>query len=60
MYEDRNDRSLFADVLSGAEAGAALGKCVTGFAGAITGGLAGALTGCLYALVIKPFRLGEG
>ena len=46
MYENQNDCSLFADVMSGAEAGAAFGKCLTGIASAVTGALAGALAGC--------------
>ena len=59
MYTNHSEQSLFADVMAGVETGAAIGKCVTGIAGAVTGGLTDAIAGCLYWLVIKPFQSWE-
>lgn len=59
MVQNYDDGSIFDTVKVGMETGAAVGKCVTGFAGAVTGGLTGAVAGCLYWLVSLPFQLGK-
>lgn len=59
MFENHSGPSLFADVKAGAETGAALGRRVTGIAGAVIGGLAGAVAGCIYWLAAKPLQSGK-
>ena len=56
MESNYSRKSLFADVMSGAKTGAAIGRSMTGLVGAATGGLAGAAIGCLCGLVMKPLK----
>ena len=56
MESNYSRKSLFADVMSGAKTGAAIGRSMTGLVGAATGGLAGAAIGCLCGIVIKPLK----